>query len=83
MEVEKTKFCVSAVSRKLATIGLNDVVQSWSNHPIPGIVHLFITKYCLKCKYAMRARAYRHSPYFFTELERPLILEMRVIRLLN
>ena len=36
MENDEDKFCVSAVSHKLAAVGLNKVVQSWNCHPIPG-----------------------------------------------
>ena len=36
MENDEDKFCVSAVSRKLAAVGLNEVVQSWNCYPVPG-----------------------------------------------
>ena len=41
MEVEETKFCVSYVSRKLAAMGLNEVVQSWNWHRIPGTANIW------------------------------------------
>ncbi len=46
MEIEETKFCVSSVCRKLAVVGLNEVVQSWNWHTIPGTVHICCFPYC-------------------------------------
>ncbi|CAB3986700.1 Hypothetical predicted protein [Paramuricea clavata] len=37
MDSEEMKFHVSNVSRKLATLGLENVVRSWNYHPIPGV----------------------------------------------
>ena len=36
MDLEETKFCVSAVAKKFAKLGLEQVVHSWNNHPITG-----------------------------------------------
>lgn len=36
MEHEATKYCVSAVSLKVATSGMQQVVDAWNYHTIPG-----------------------------------------------
>ena len=41
MDSEEIKFYVSNVSRKLATLGLENVVRSWNYHPIPGTVEYY------------------------------------------
>ena len=42
MDSEETKFCVSDVSRRMASLSLEEVVKSWNWHPIPGItIHLY------------------------------------------
>ena len=38
--VDVHKFCVSTVSSLVAGFGLNNVVQTWNSHSVPGI-HLF------------------------------------------
>ena len=36
MELEDVKHCVSAVSLRVAYVGMKKVVDSWNNHTIPG-----------------------------------------------
>lgn len=36
MDLEDTKYCVSAVSLKIANFGMEQVVESWNYHCIPG-----------------------------------------------
>ncbi|XP_078384557.1 uncharacterized protein LOC144666976 [Oculina patagonica] len=43
MELDFTKFYVSSVSLKVASVGMKRTVNAWNHHPIPGVgtpVHL-------------------------------------------
>ncbi|KAK3737609.1 hypothetical protein QZH41_010509, partial [Actinostola sp. cb2023] len=37
MDIDETKYCVSAVSLLIAKFGMQQVVESWNYHPIPGV----------------------------------------------
>jgi hypothetical protein len=36
MECNETKFFVSQVTQRVALFGMQQTVQAWNNHPIPG-----------------------------------------------
>jgi len=45
MENEIHKFCVSSVTCLVAGFGLEKVVKSWNEHPIPGKqIHVFFIR---------------------------------------
>lgn len=37
MDDDITKFCVSWFVSRVADTGIKQVIDSWNNHPIPGI----------------------------------------------
>ena len=37
MELEDTKFYVSSITLRVATVGMQRTVDAWNHHPIPGV----------------------------------------------
>lgn len=37
MEREDTKFYVSSITLRVATVGMQRTVDAWNHHPIPGV----------------------------------------------